>query len=54
MPQHVIAAAIGMSQSMYWQYETGLREPDASLKARIAKALRVPVSELVPSDEAVA
>lgn len=53
--QHDIAAKLGMSQSMYWQYESGLREPDDALKSRIAKALRVPVVDLMPATgEAVA
>ena len=45
--QFTMAQRLGVSQTQYWQIEHAIREPDAAMQRRIAKALGVPVPALV-------
>lgn len=47
LTQHAVAQRMGVSQATYWQLETAVREPDAETRARIARALRVNVGDLL-------
>lgn len=52
MTQAALAAAVGISQPYLAQMEGGGRVGDVRLYARIAKALRLRLEDVIPDDEA--
>jgi transcriptional regulator with XRE-family HTH domain len=52
--QRDVAAKVGIPLQRFWEIENGYRVPTESEKARIAKALRVDVSDAFDDEAAVA
>lgn len=46
LTQKQVAGRVGISQSVYCDYERGWKKPGAKHHARLANALEVPVDEL--------